>query len=279
MAITATLRLDNGSTTNATSYVTGSAIWLGQTTLLLWVEYSKGDGTTAGAPSSITGVSTTWTLVDSIAYDNAGGSRNGLALFQATGTTTFPSTLTINFGYTATGCRWNLIEVGGGPAGSGAIVQTVKTSGSVAAASTLTLTYAAMETASSRQFVGYGMNTSTTDGSIEAGWTALGQSAHATPGEDIGTAWRSGSTDTTFVLTNGGVATVDAGMIGVELRPLHAITGSADADTAIAGVKVGVGAITGSADADTAVDGDRVAGPSRTSRNAAHPGLCGDWGR
>lgn len=120
----------DSSTTNGTSFTTGSINPQGLALILAIISYSRDDSGTP-APPTITANGLTWVEVNSVNYKLTGGtSRDGVSVFRAMGTAPTPGTMLIDFGAdTYSGCIWSIIQVTGtittGTNGSGAVVQSV----------------------------------------------------------------------------------------------------------------------------------------------------------
>lgn len=148
MAIAATLITGNRSSTDGTGFTTASGSPTANALQLLAV--GSINATTASPPEpSVTGAGLTWVLEEVSHYDTGGSNRASIWLFRAMSASPSSGALTITFtDQTQTNCEWSWMEFTGvdtsGTNGSGAIVQSVPTSGTAAG---LTVTLAAFGSA------------------------------------------------------------------------------------------------------------------------------------
>lgn len=258
MAIGLTLKTAGGSTTDGTSFTSASVTPAANTTYLLGVSYSSGTGNPPVPPSGISAWGLNFTQLTTLFYKNLSTNRVGTALYIArTGASPSAGVITFTFAATATGCRWNLLEVTGvittGTNGSGAVGQTVKTVENAATNNgvNVSVTMAAAAGSGSRTFIVLGSNIATTGNTPLSGWTEFDESFHASPSEAIASYWHPTAFQTNAAVLNSTGAVETVGLIAVEL--LEAPAGSnvsLDATLAVTATfgAVAVRAVSGGAD-------------------------------
>jgi len=216
VAISLALLTSDGSTTDQASYDTASISPAGNRLLLLFCDASSTGGVEPSTPT-VTGNGLTWVLEDSVWYKTTTNTIK-LFCFRAMGASPSAGAVTIDFGSTHTGTRWDVLELDGvdtsGTSGSGAVRQSEVASGTIALGVDLTVTLAAAGASGNRAVAGFGTNSSTANSLIEgAGWTEISDDAHASPSQTLQTQWNPDTFDTSVTatqnsgtLTTGGIA-------------------------------------------------------------------------
>jgi hypothetical protein len=223
MAIgTPTLKLTNGTTTDATSFTTASSTFVSGRVYLLGLEYSRGSSTDAAAPTSVVtnaGATVAWTKIADLIYKTTGTNRTSCAIYVGVCSGVGgAATTTITFGYTALGAEWALVEYTGVDTTTPYKVANVKTTiAAPANGATATVTLDALTNTSSRSFVVTGGNSNTLLYTADADWTQIAESQHNTPDEFIQVCYA--TNETAFTILNGFTNPNAIGMIAVELLP------------------------------------------------------------
>jgi hypothetical protein len=209
-----------GSTTDATSFTTGSVTPTADRLQLLAVVNTK--SSTATLPT-VSGDGLTWVQVATCTYDSSTAKR--LTLFRALGASPSTGSLTIDFGGTTqTGIGWSWVEVSGtdtsGTNGSGAIVQAV--CGTEATTATPSVTLSAFGNAANATYGAFGIGTNPTC-TAGTGFTKAGSFSHTTPASAICSEYQTAndtSVDLTWSASNTGLG------IGVEIKDATATGGT-----------------------------------------------------
>lgn len=223
MAVTAALHTNGsgGSTTDTTSYTTGSIAPAGDRLQVAFVDASR-SGAEPDTPT-LTGNGLTWVLEDAVYYKTSGNTLK-LFVFRAMGASPSSGTVSIDFGAnTHLGCRWDFIEVDGvdtgGTNGSGAVVQSVTNStASLASGGTLSISLAAAVNPDSRPLSGWGLNSNAAGMTPRANWTELSEDNHSTPSQALESQWRSDAFEQTADVTNDTGIAAACGGIALEIK-------------------------------------------------------------
>src|SRR3990167_3125861 len=205
MAVTATHLETSGTTTDATSYDTGSVSLSANKLVLLCV--ASADAAPPETPT-VTGASRTWTQVAT--YTPSGSRR--VTMFRSLSASANSGALTIDFNsVTQSYCGWSIAEFGnvdiGGINGADAIVQAVSSSDTDAFTSggTFTITLAAFGSTANATF-GFVRASEVKAINNGTGFTELGDSAIGADGGQIESQWRNDN-DTTVTWTQDPVGT------------------------------------------------------------------------
>lgn len=204
MAITATNLATSGSTTDSTSFTTGSISPSANKLILLWVYTIN-----SSAPNTptVTGNSLNWVNVASRAD---GANIRRITLFRAMGTPT-SGPLTIDFaGQLQSGCAWSIVQYDGtsliGTDGSGALVQAVSNA-SIGIDTSLTVTLAAFSGVGNATVGGFGVSFNSAGlPAVGSGFTATGQFNQTSPNLSIASEFNAGN-DTTVDMNVGASTT------------------------------------------------------------------------
>lgn len=167
MAITATHLTADANTGNQSSYATGVITPTANRLVLAWVRYARSSPV---APTSVTGCGLTWVEVaTSAVYETT----HRMSLFRALGSSPTSGPVTFNFASTQDDCAWQVCEFANvhqsGTNGSGAVVQSAT---NTSAASPITVTLAAFETANNGCAGGFFLKANGTPGA-GSGFTAI----------------------------------------------------------------------------------------------------------
>lgn len=209
MPVTAAVVTNGSDGTTGTSAVTASVSPEANKLQLLHVHAHPAGG--PSFPTSITGCSLTWNLLQEHNYSAGGGDVQ--SLYYAIGSSPSTGSITIDFG---TGndqleITWSLVEFGGVDTGS-PIVQSAKAAGTSTTAAVTLATFASSENAT------YGAAAAGSGGfplGVGSGFTSLHNFQGPTVGLLTLSEWRADN-DTSVDASVG--ASVDWGMIGVEIR-------------------------------------------------------------
>jgi hypothetical protein len=196
MAISASNLTSNGSGTNATSYTTASISPASNSLILIAVESDL-----SGTPPkpTISGCSLTWVEVIDCHFDQS-GTQHRLTVYRALGASPTTGTVTIDYGATtATGCTWSIDQFQNvdttGTNGSGAIVQSAKTTEPASGSTTsITATLGSAITSGNAAYTAATWEAAES-GTRESGWTPLATPNHTGPSTSTASSWRNASDD------------------------------------------------------------------------------------
>lgn len=187
LAATCTLLTSGSSSANATSRTTAS-ISPGSNRLLLLATSNirnAANACTDADVSAVTGNGLTWVLVQEQCYGEASTPTNNLALFRAMGASPSSGAITIEHGGTTQlNASWSVVECTdvdtSGTNGSGAIVQSNKTTGN---GTTLSVSLSAFSQSTNPSFAAFSVddNVAVTE---KSGWTELSENQVSDGGTD-----------------------------------------------------------------------------------------------
>lgn len=231
MALAASSLVSSGSTTDGSSFTTGSITPTAYALVLAFISFSRDDSTEPVLPTTVSGNGLTWTLItnsDQYFKSSGGTSREKCALYRGMAAAPTAGGVTFNFGVqTITSITWQVSQITAvdttGTNGSGAIVQTTTNTESGNAPSITTL--AAFGNSGNRPFVGMTQNNATDSYAVEASWTLLAHTSIGTPGIASAVGFRSDTTDTTtdWTANTGSGAQI---AIEVKLALTQSVTGA-----------------------------------------------------
>jgi hypothetical protein len=127
MAIAFSNLTEGGSTTDGTTFVTGTNLSFLANQLYLAAIANNGPSTVAAATlTSEAGI--TWVQISTITFNTIASATERVSIFRAMPTSNISSTITVTYGATETNCLWNIATATGtdttGTNGSGAVVQS-----------------------------------------------------------------------------------------------------------------------------------------------------------
>jgi hypothetical protein len=217
MAESFTISLDNGTTSDSNTYT--SATFTPAPVCGLLVNTSIDNSTEPAVPSSVSSPGMTYTEVTNVYYKpSTGTSRLKIIAYIGVGSPT-SGTLSINYGYTAAGNRWTVVDLGGAASAS-TVVQFAVNDQALADAATLSAVLASGTPGDAGNrcltFVGY--NLSTASYTPRASWTELSDTGHGTPSMANEVQWRSDQFEQTGSVTNASGQTTRTGIITMEIK-------------------------------------------------------------
>lgn len=211
-----TLLEASSSSTDATSYTSGTLTASGTADpFLACLCWTKASGT-PNNPTALTGNSLTWTQITNatLNFHTAGTPRAKMQWWQGIGTGT-TGTLLMDWGAnTQTGLIWTITQWNGAHATTPCVTTNVVGT-NADAATALTITMGSLASVNNAILFGFGVdNTSTI--TLEGGWTGIASTSMATPATRCRPGWAVGGAD----LTVGGTFTSgDLGGLGIEVQP------------------------------------------------------------
>ncbi len=201
----------SSNTSSAVTHDTGSISPTPGALVLVWIQEGF---SSAGAPT-LAGCGMTWTQVVTV----SGGSSRRLTLFRGQHGAPTPGVLTMTHVSAAASVCWSISQYTGvvdyGDGGAGAVVQFDTTTDLTGAATTITMTLAALENAANVHAAGFGLNVTTTIAADAVhSFTQLGQDNEVGNAITIESEWAVNQTDCAPTFALAGIAYG----ISVELR-------------------------------------------------------------
>lgn len=206
-----------GGSTYATASVSPSANAL----ILVAFQVRRNGTDLASVPSwALSGNSLTWVEIDNITYTTSGAVNQRIWLFRAMGSSPSSGAITISWaaGWSINNATWAVLECSGtdksGTNGSGAVVQSNKSS--CTSCTGLTLSLSAFGSTRNATLATFGVDNSTNTITNEGGWTELAEQTanETTDSETIEVEWINAN-DTSPSVT---FATAYAGGVGIEIK-------------------------------------------------------------
>lgn len=201
MTVSLTTVEASGSTTDASSYLTGTLTPLPNCVLLIFIEAHRG-GSTAVATPTLGGGGLTYTSQATNAYRTTGTIRGKQFCYRAKlGTSPGSFKITIDFGATHQNCHWFIYCVKNTPlTGANAADAILQQPVATGTGTTGTVTLAAAGASANRpiSFFTHFVNEVTTP---RTNWTELSDQRHASPAAASEVQWRSGAFETTSTAT------------------------------------------------------------------------------
>lgn len=224
MAVGQTLRLSGGSNSDLSQYTQTELGSLtatpGDNPVAVHITLSRGDSVAPSFPSTITVAGVSISLLTSVAYDTAGSVQIAIGVYVGYGSWSGTGIDTGALGYTASGCRVDVIELTGAdkttPVPSG---QYASASAAIDDGQTLSATLPSAPASTSRCFACVGRNgTGTTDLATRTNWTEISVDSHSAPATLLKSDWRSDAAEQTGSVTgNTGIAALRTGIIVYEV--------------------------------------------------------------
>lgn len=262
-----TLAVSTASTTNTTSYTTGSFTPVAGDMLVVAV-YAQGTNVAATATMSGSANGLTFDIADSIL---ANGTSATLLLFVSDLVPSSPSAMTVTFDCSADAATGAIVTVGrvSGMSLSGlaAVLQTVGTNSNVTTGSPASLTFPSAPGSSNIVIAVLGNNTSNTGVTAPSGFTSASSNNFATPTTGMQVVYDAASAPTT--VTWGSTSATVGGTIAIELDTSASSTPISASDTGSGSDAAAVDAALDASDSGAGADGAAVAVATAASDTGA----------